>query len=84
MDRLSNLATVRHRRRQWQPAPGGGPLEQCHVRRRVRQMPHTSQLACRQDRLAACHAKPDGQMQIAEVPIPEMPEELKQIIKEMG
>ncbi|MBI3407272.1 MAG: fumarate reductase/succinate dehydrogenase flavoprotein subunit [Planctomycetes bacterium] len=27
---------------------------------------------------------PDGQMQLEEVPIPEMPEELKQIIKEMG
>src|SRR5437762_596190 len=27
---------------------------------------------------------PDGRMQVEEVPIPEMPEELKQIIKEMG
>jgi succinate dehydrogenase / fumarate reductase, flavoprotein subunit len=27
---------------------------------------------------------PDGSMQVDQVPIPEMPEELKQVIKEMG
>jgi succinate dehydrogenase / fumarate reductase flavoprotein subunit len=31
-----------------------------------------------------CRKGPDGSMQVEEVPIPEMPEELKQIIKEMG
>jgi succinate dehydrogenase/fumarate reductase flavoprotein subunit len=31
-----------------------------------------------------CRKAADGQMKIEEVPIPEMPEELKQVIKEMG